>query len=189
MEDRDVKVLKFLTDMRIATNENIQEAFFKGLNPCVCYRRLSYLVECKWVKRSYYNIDGKKNIYIYYLDKKPSKKILEHDLLITKFVVNLICEGYEILEFEKTPIIGGIKPDAMIKFRTSNDKVKYIFLEIQLSDHNCISKYYNIKSKIKTDIPNILYIVTNKDIKDTKLRDLKVVIDDLNFSKVKFYFS
>lgn len=188
MEDRDLRVLKFLTDVRIATNDNIQQAFFKGLNPNVCYRRLSYLVDCKLVKRTYFNIDGKRNIYIYYLDKKPSRKILEHDLLISKFTSHLISEGYEILEFEKTPIIAGIKPDAMIKFR-SNDKIKYIFLEVQLSEHDCTSKYFNIKSKVNGEIPNVLYIVTNKDIKNTKLRDLKVVIDDLNFSKVKFYFS
>lgn len=189
MQERDLRILKFLTDVRIATNDDVQQAFFKGLNPCVCYRRLSYLVDSKLVKRSYYNVSGKKNIYIYYLDKKPSVKILEHELLITKFVVNLIREGHEILEFEKTPIIAGIKPDAMIKFKTSNDKIKYIFLEVQLSSHDCISKYYNIKTKVKHDIPNTLYIITNQDIKNTKLRDLKVVIDDLNFSKVKFYFS
>ena len=58
-----------------------------------------------------------------------------------------------------------------------------------MSEHNCTNKYFNIKSKVDGEIPNVLYIVTNKDIKNTKLRDLKVVVDDLNFSKVKFYFS
>jgi len=188
MMERDLKILKFLTDTRIATNENIQEAFFKGLDPSICYRRLNYLIDCKLVKRTYFNIGRNKNVYIYYLDKKPSVKILEHDLLITKFLVNLISEGYEILEFEKTPIIAGIKPDAIIKFKSSNDKIKYIFLEVQLSAHNCISKYYNIKDKVK-DCPSTLYIVTNQEIKNTQLRQLKVVVDDLNFSKVKFYFS
>lgn len=194
MQERDMKILKFISDVRVCTNEDIQQAFFKGLSINMCYRRLNYLIDCKLVKRSYFNMGKNKNIYIYYLDKKPSVKILNHDLLITKFLVNLINEGYEILEFEKSPHIGEtisdcIIPDAIIKFKSSNDKIKHIFLEIQISPNDCVKKYYNIKSKVKDDIPNTLYIVTNQDIKNTKLRDLKVVIDDLNFSKVKFYFS
>lgn len=194
MQERDMKILKFISDVRVCTNEDIQQAFFKGLSINMCYRRLNYLIDCKLVKRSYFNMGKNKNIYIYYLDKKPSVKILNHDLLITKFLVNLINEGYEILEFEKSPHIGEtisdcIIPDAMIKFKSSNDKIKHIFLEIQISNHDCVKKYYNIRSKVKDDIPNTLYIVTNQEMKNTKLRDLKVVIDDLNFSKVKFYFS
>lgn len=189
MEERDMRVLEFLTQVRICTSKQIQQTFFKDLNVNVCYRRLNHLVGCGLIKRSYYNIDRNKNIYIYYLDKKPSAKILKHDLLITEFVVNLIREGYKLLEFEKTPIIAGIKPDAMIKFKSSNDKIKYIFLEIQLSEHDCIKKYYNIKSKTKGEIPDTLYIVTNQQIKHTGLRDLKVVIDSIDFKKVKFYFS
>lgn len=193
MRERDMKILKFISDVRICTNEDIQESFFKGLNKNVCYRRLNYLVECKLIKRSYYNMGKNKNIYIYYLDKKPSVKILKHDLLITKFLVKLISEGYEIIEFEKSPCLGetltnSIIPDAIIKFKSSNDKIRYIFLEVQLSEHDCIKKYYNIKSKVKAEIPNTLYIVTNQQMKHTSLRDLRVVIDDLSFRKVKFYF-
>lgn len=189
-----MKILKFISDVRVCTNEDIQQAFFKGVSVNMCYRRLNYLIDCKLVKRSYFNMGKNKNIYIYYLDKKPSVKILNHDLLITKFLVNLINEGYEILEFEKSPHIGKtisdcIIPDAMIKFKSSNDKIKHIFLEVQISNHDCVKKYYNIRSKVKDDMPNTLYIVTNQEMKNTKLRDLKVVIDDLNFSKVKFYFS
>ncbi|MDU6996024.1 MAG: hypothetical protein E6356_14275 [Terrisporobacter othiniensis] len=189
MQERDMKILKFISDVRVCTNEDIQQVFFKGLSVNMCYRRLNHLIECKLIKRSYYNIDKNKNVYVYYLDKKPSIKILKHELLITKFLVNLINQGYEILEFEKSPNIADIIPDAMIKFKSSNDKIKHIFLEVQISDNNCIKKYYNIKSKVKHEIPNTLYIVTNQQLKDTKLRDLKVVIDDLNFNKVKFYFS
>lgn len=193
MRERDMKILKFISDVRICTNEDIQESFFKGLNKNVCYRRLNYLVECKLIKRSYFNMGKNKNIYIYYLDKKPSVKILKHDLLITKFLVKLISEGYEIIEFEKSPCLGetltnSIIPDAIIKFKSSNDKIKHIFLEVQLSEHDCIKKYYNIKSKVKAEIPNTLYIVTNQPMKHTSLRDLRVVIDDLSFRKVKFYF-
>lgn len=184
--DRDMKILKFISDVRICTNDDIQKVFFKGLNANICYRRLTHLVECKYIKRSYFNIDGRKNVYIYYLDKKPSKKILKHDLLITKFLT-MLYEDYEIISFEKTPMVAGIIPDAIIKFKV-NDKIKHIFLEVQLQPYSIIEKYYNIKSKVN-DCPNTLYIITNQEIKNTKLRDLKVVIDDLEMSKLKFYYS
>lgn len=188
-QDRDLEILKFLTRVRIATNQDIQQVFFNGLNPCVCYRRLSHLVECDAIKRAYYNFGRNKNIYIYYLDKKPSVKILEHDLLITKFVVNLIKEGYEILEFEKTPIVAGVKPDAEIWFKKNN--VKYgLFLEVQLSTtHSCQEKYYNMKSKVDRKIPSTLYIVSDKEIIIRKLRDFKTVLDNLEMEKISSTFN
>ena len=187
MQERDMRILKFISDVRVCTNDDIQQVFFKGLNMNVCYRRLNHLIDCKLIKRAYYNVDKNKNIYVYYLDRKPSVRTLKHDLLITKFLVNLYSLGYEVLEFEKSPVISNIIPDAIIKFKV-NGKVKHIFLEVQMSPHDCVSKYFNIKSKMK-NVPGTLYIVTNQEIKYTKLRDLKVVIDGLNFKKVKFYFS
>ena len=71
MQERDIKILEFMTQVRYSTNENIQDVFFQGLNHNVCYRRLNYLIDCKLIKRKYYHVDNK-NIYVYYLDKKPS---------------------------------------------------------------------------------------------------------------------
>ena len=187
MQERDIKILDFISKVRFCTNEDIQNVFFKGLNHNVCYRRLSALVDSKLIKRSYYHIN-QKNIYIYYLDKKPSKKILPHDLLITKFLVKLMSEGFEILEFEKNPHVGNIIPDAKIKFKT-NHGIKHLYLEVQLSQHDCIKKYYNLQKKIQGDIPNILYIVTNNGRLESNLRDFKIVIDNLYLEKLSFYFS
>jgi len=189
MTDRDIRILEYLTQVRVSTTEQIQEVFFKGLHHSIAYRRLSILVECKLVKRVRYRVSNK-NIYIYYLDSKPSKRNLEHDLLITELYVRIRKCGFEILEFERSPIVAGIVPDAIARFRRPNiQEVKSIFLECQLSPHDCISKYYNIKSKVNIDIPGTLYIVTNQHMKDTELRDLKVVVDDLTFRKLEFYFS
>ena len=89
MQERDIKILEFMTQVRYCTNENIQDVFFQGLNHNVCYRRLNYLIDCKLIKRAYYRYMNK-NIYVYYLDKKPSKRNIEHDLLITEFYIQLI---------------------------------------------------------------------------------------------------
>lgn len=189
MTEREMNILLFLTNVRVATTKQIQEMFFKGLHHSVSYRRLQILVDNKMLKRNYYHLNNK-NIYVYYLDKKPSKKNILHDLLITEFYIQLNKYQFNILEFERNPIVAGIIPDAIIKFTKPNThNEKYIFLEVQLSTHDCISKYYNIKSKAKKDIPNTLYIITNQKIKYSELRDLKVVIDTIEFKKLEFYFS
>ena len=60
-----------------------------------------------------------------------------------------------------------------------------MFLEVQLSSGDCILKYSNIKNKVSYDIPSTLYIITNQQMKYTKIRGLDIIIDDLNFSKLK----
>ena len=167
MQERDIKILEFMTQVRYCTNENIQDVFFQGLNHNVCYRRLNYLIDCKLIKRKYYHVDNK-NVYVYYLDKKPSKRLLQH----------------ELLSFEKTPRVADIIPDGVISFK-SGDKIKQLFLEVQLSPNDCILKYSNIKNKVSYDIPSTLYIITNQQMKYTKIRGLDIIIDDLNFSKLK----
>ena len=183
MQERDIKILEFMTQVRYCTNENIQDVFFQGLNHNVCYRRLNYLIDCKLIKRKYYHVDNK-NIYVYYLDKKPSKRLLQHELLVTQFLVSLIKQGYELLSFEKTPKVADIIPDGAISFK-SGDKVKQLFLEVQLSSNDCIKKYRNIKRKVDYELPSTLYIITDKEIKYTPLREINILIDDFNMSKLK----
>ena len=186
MQERDIKILEFMSQVRYCTNENIQDVFFQGLNHNVCYRRLNYLIDCKLIKRAYYRYMNK-NIYVYYLDKKPSKRILRHELIITQFLVYLYQQGYEILSFEKSTNVSNVIPDAIVKFKV-NDKMKYLFLEVQLQPQDCIRKYRNIKKKVDYEVPSILYIITNQNLKYTPLRDIKILEDDLEFSKFKSYF-
>ena len=183
MQERDIKILEFMTQVRYCTNKNIQDLFFQGLNHNVCYRRLNYLIDCKLIKRAYYRYMNK-NIYVYYLDKKPSKRLLQHELLVTQFLVSLIKQGYELLSFEKTPKVADIIPDGVVSFK-SGDKVKQLFLEVQLSSGDCIKKYRNIKRKVDYELPSTLYIITDKEIKYTPLREINILIDDLNMSKLK----
>ena len=183
MQERDIKILEFMTQVRYCTNENIQDIFFQGLNHNVCYRRLNYLIDCKLIKRAYYRYMNK-NIYVYYLDKKPSKRLLQHELLVTQFLVSLIKQGYALLSFEKTPQVADIIPDGVVSFKSGN-KVRQLFLEVQLSSGDCIKKYRNIKRKVNYELPSTLYIITDKEIKYTPLREINILIDDLNMSKLK----
>ena len=189
MTDRDFRILKLLTELRYMTTKQIREVVFPNLNPSVCYRRLNYLTDNKLIFRRYYNLGGNSNSYIYYLDKAPAKKSVKHELLVTEFVVKLVKLGHELLEVDKTPIYKGFIPDAIIKFKKADGSIRHLFLEVQLSRYSIYEKYYNINPTGRADIPNILYVVTDKPQKPIQIRNLRIVIDDLEMHKLSFYFS
>lgn len=187
--DRDKKLLITLTQLRYMTVKQIKDIIFPNVSPSVCYKRLEYLATNKMINRKYYNLDKNTNAYVYYLDKPPKKKNLKHELLVSQFVTELIKQGHEILEIEKTPIYKGIIPDVIIKFKKADGSIKYLFLEVQLSKHDCIKKYYNINPTGESNIPNILYVITDKSQEDHQIRNLRIVVDDLEMHKLNFYFS
>ena len=186
MTDRDFKILQLLTSIRYATTRQIRDTIFPNLNPSVCYKRLNYLTSNKLIFRKYYNLGGNSNSYIYYLDKAPKKSIIKHELLISQFVVELSKLELDILEVGKGQIYRGIKPDLIARIRTKAGKERMIFLEIQLSKHDCITKYFNL---YEGDTPAILYIVTDNKIEQPKIRNMRCIIDNTSFKKLSFYFS
>lgn len=186
--ERDMKILELLTQLRFMTVKQIQDTIFSNKSPSICYKRLDHLKKCKMINRKYYNLEEKSNAYVYYLDKAPKKKNLKHELLVSQFVTELIKQGYEILEMEKSPIYKGFIPDAIIKFRKKDGSVRHLFLEVQLSKHDCISKYYNINPNADETIPKYLWVVTDQPQQQHSIRNLRIIIDDINFTKLKNYF-
>ena len=186
MTDRDFKILELLTSIRYATTKQIRDTIFPNLNPSVCYKRLNYLTSNKLIYRKYFNLGGNTNSYVYYLDRPPKKSIIKHELLISQFIVELSKLELDILEVGKGQIYHGIKPDLIVRIRTKAGKERMIFLEIQLSKHDCVSKYFNL---YREDTPAILYVVTNNRIEPPQIREMRVVIDTLDFKKLSFYFS
>ena len=186
---RDLLVLEFLTNVRVASTTQIREAFFPGLNPGVAYSRLRYLASNKFVKRKYYHLGEGSNMYVYYLDKCPPKKTIEHELLITQFYVELKKLNFEILSFEKTPIYKGFIPDAIVEFKTDKNQVKKVFLEVQLSKHSVYEKYYNINPTNDPSIPRYLWVVTDHPQQQHSIRNLRIVVDNLQMSKLRDYFN
>ena len=186
MTDRDFKILELLTSIRYATTRQIRDTIFPNLNPSVCYKRLNYLTSNKLIYRKYFNLGGNSNSYVYYLDRPPKKSIIKHELLISQFIVELSKLELDILEVGKGQIYRGIKPDLMVRIRTKAGKERMIFLEVQLSKHDCVSKYFNL---YEGDTPAILYIVTNNKIEPPQIRGMRVIIDTLDFKKLSFYFS
>ena len=187
--ERDMKTLEVLTQLRFMTVKQIQETIFSKKSPSISYKRLDHLIKCKLIKRKYYNLGEKSNAYVYYLDKPPKKKNLKHELLVSQFVTELIKQGHEILDIEKTPIYKGFIPDLIIKFRKKDGSIRHLFLEVQLSKHDCINKYYNINPNNDPEIPNILYVITDKPQENHQIRNLRIVVDNLQMSKLRDYFN
>ena len=186
MQERDLKVLEFLTVSRICTRKQIQELLFPNVHENVPLRRLKKLVDEGYINRKMFNIEGTNNMYVYFLDKQPKKKLITHDLYITDFLVKLIKDNYEILEFKKSPQIGKIIPDAYIKIK-KNNKIKRILLEVQISPNDCLTKYKEIKDIIieNTDWPVMptLYVINNQGL-NKKLKNIKVIYDNCKIEKV-----
>ena len=186
MQERDLKILEFMTVCRVCTRRQVQELLFPNVHENIPLRRLKKLSDEGYINREMLNIEGTKNMYVYYLDKRPKKRLIAHDLYITDFLVKLIKNGYEILEFKKSQPIGNIIPDAYVKIKKEN-KVKRILLEVQISPNDCLKKYKEIKDIIleNTDWPvmPILYVVNNQNL-DKKLKNIKVIYDNCKIEKV-----
>lgn len=186
MQERDLKILSFLTMCRICTRKQVQELLFPDVHENIPLRRLKKLSDEGYINRKMFNVEGTKNMYVYFLDKQPKKKLITHDLYITDFLVKLINNGCEILEFKKSPKIGNIIPDAYIKIKKEN-KVKRILLEVQISPNDCLTKYKEIKDIIientKWPVMPTLYIINNQGL-NKKLKNIKVIYDNCKIEKV-----
>lgn len=186
MQERDLKILSFLTMCRICTRKQVQELLFPDVHENIPLRRLKKLTDEGYINRKMFNVEGTKNMYVYYLDKQPKKKLITHDLYITDFLVKLIKNEYEILDFKKSPQIGNIIPDAYLKIR-KNKRIKRILFEVQISPNDCLSKYKEIKEIIieNTDWPvmPILYVINNQGL-NKRMKDIKVIYDSIKIEKV-----
>ena len=83
MTNRDMEILEFLTLSRICTRKQVQELLFENKHQNVPLRRLKRLADDGYVNRKMFKVENTRSVYVYYLDKKPSKKLVEHDLYIT----------------------------------------------------------------------------------------------------------
>lgn len=152
IQKRDLEVLEFINKSKLCTRRQIQDIFFSDVNENVCMRRLKLLDDLKLISRARYNIEENSNQYVYYQykSKKPSKRILQHDLMISEFIKKLYLAHIEVIDIERSTMVGKVIPDAIIKIKTSNGGVKRILIEVQLSGklENCIDKYKGFKKEV-----------------------------------------
>ena len=191
MTDRDKKIIELVSQCGVITREQVQRVLFKDTHINVPLRRLKVLVDNKEIKRDYYNIGGHRNVFVYYQGKKPSKRLITHNLLIAEFITKVmsICE---VVEVETSLKIGNLISDAYIKYKTYEGKTRHLFLEVQLSNKvsDCVDKYKNIKSAILEEKPNWqtiprLVVITDLEHNEEQLKGMKVKYDNTDMNNIR----
>lgn len=196
LQPRDLQVLKFINDTKVTDRNQIKKAFFKNVHYNICMRRLKFLVEGSYVNRTRYknmgNGDGY-NGYIYFPVgiKKPSKKILTHNLMVSDFYATMLEAQIEVLSFQPTYMIGNIIADAYIKYRGNDGVIRRAFLEVQRSGKisDCVLKYKDIKSVIMKEknwntMPRLIVMTDLKDEKIT-LRHINIIYCNTNLKNIR----
>lgn len=191
MTDRDKKIVELVSQCGVITREQVQRVLFKDTHINVPLRRLKVLVDNKEIKRDYYNIGGHRNVFVYYQGKKPSKRLMAHNLLITDFITKVmsICE---VVEVETSFKLGNVIADGYIKYKTYEGKTRHLFLEVQLSNKvsDCVEKYKGVKTAILEEKPNWqtiprLIVITDLEHNEEQLKGITVKYDDTDMNNLR----
>lgn len=191
MTDRDNKIIDLVGQCGVITREQVQRVLFKNTHINVPIRRLKILFENNAFKRAYYNLGGHRNVFVYYQGKKPSKRLISHNLLITEFITKVmtICE---VVEVETSYKIGNIIADGYIRYMTYNGKTRHLFLEVQLSNKvsDCVEKYKGIKQVILDEKPSWetiprLIVITDLPHNNEQLKNIKTLYDTTHMKNIR----
>lgn len=175
---RDLDIINFLEEFRIASTSTLKELFFPSLRSCQI--RLKTLCDNQKIKRARLTMN---HDYIYYV-KKPYGVM--HDLLCTEFYRELMSHS-TVLQCAIDRQVGKIRPDAIFAFKIG-DKQCLGCLEVEIShkgfDFDKYENFYRtgaykehfpimptvyIVGKVKPPKSLIRYIVIKPDMSDFNL--------------------
>jgi hypothetical protein len=139
MTTRDLQVVDFLNDYKVASTSTIAELFFPSKIPC--YRRLAVMYKENLVKRTR---DFVSQEFIYHIKKNPPQQ-LKHSLLVTDFYRELHKRA-SIISFKIEPTMGDIRPDAFFGYKL-NGRNYLGLLEVEISNkgfnYNKYEKFFS----------------------------------------------
>lgn len=191
LPDRDKKTIELIEKIGPLTREQIQRVLFKNVHHNVPNRRLTLLTDNKLIKRAFYQVDAHKNVYVYYADKKPAKRNIKHELLVSEFITSVMAMC-EVLEVETHYALGNIIADAYMKYKDSEGRIKHLFLEVQLSNkvNDCVEKYKDIKNLILDNKPDWqtiprLIVITDLPHQEDQLKNIKVKYDTKDMKNLR----
>lgn len=162
---RDIMVIDFLDEFKVASSDTLQELFFPSVR--VAQRRLSAIAEAGYINRSR---DGFGSAYIYYL-KKP--KQLRHSLTLTDFYREA-HKVVDVCKFIKEPALGSVIPDGLIAFE-SNQRKRLAFVEVELSNKGFdVDKYNAFDWKHHFPVEPELIVISDKKIPQCRLNTLLI---------------
>lgn len=120
---RDLDIINFLEEYRVASTSTLTAMFFPSLRSCQI--RLKTLAVNQKIKRARLTMN---HDYIYYT-KKPYGVM--HDLLCTEFCRELMSRA-TVLQCVIEKQLGKIRPDAVIAFKYNNKQCLGL-LEVEIS--------------------------------------------------------
>lgn len=177
LTDRDLKIIEFLKDNKVADTQTLSNIFFNG-SLRSCQHRLKKLTDNGDLKSFRENILSQN---IYYIKKKPTS--YKHALKVTQFISELHKLGIEVLKIKTPYAIGNMIADSLIICRINGD-VKILWTEIELTKFFDLSKYENMyySRKWKEVLPSFgsIVVVSDKNVKTN---------NTFNITKIKTDFS
>lgn len=176
---RDMQIVDFLEEYKIASTSTIAELFFPS--KIAAYKRLQVLSKNNIVKRMRDSIN---NEYLYY---KKIPKQLKHSLLVSDFYREL-HKNVEIISFKIEPVLGDIRPDAVFGYKY-NGNINIGLLEVEISRKGFnYAKYERFYSSelYKKYLPVMpVVFVVGDNIKLPEECKVKYVIIKTDFSNMK----
>lgn len=176
---RDLRIINFLEDYKVARTSTIAEMFFPSLN--ACYNRLQVIHNQKALRRTRDEITSE---FVYY--KRSLPKQIRHSLMVTDFYREL-HKKCEVLSFKVEPVMGDIRPDAIFSYRY-HTKIYVGLLEVEIShkgfNSNKYEKFYssnNYKSFLPV-MPTVFVVGDNVKLpQDGKVKYIVINTDFENF--------
>ena len=178
--DRDRDIINFIYDIGFLTIEQAGKLFFTDSKVPydLARNRLKKLVKQDLYIKAIRNTETKQLLYV--PKESKLKRVSKHDLLVLDYLAELKCLGCEIEAVEVEKDLGGIIPDAYIKFIFNGYRYHQL-LEIELRhDYVDINRFNKVKDKILQETNNILPTIvivqdTNKDYSIDNKTDMEVV--------------
>ena len=125
--ERDSKALEFIQHFGMVTTKQVDRLVYNQFN--VCNNRMKKLCDDKIIKR-------KKNVYgmgfIYYDRHKISMVQYKHYMVRNEMYLKMIDEGCVFEQIIVDRQLGSVRPDAVYKYKTKEDKSYFVFVEVEL---------------------------------------------------------
>lgn len=196
LTNRDIKIIEFLKEFRVASTSDLIELF--NFNQPNCNRRMKQLMEeFKDIKKTEYNptynfYNDKykcklKNENVYYWKRKS--KSIEHDLLINKFYIELLQQSKDnnfiVKEFNRENRITlddfTVIADAYILIEYKGKEYEYL-LELENQKNFNYKKYYKLETE-NIFVPPVI-VCTDRRVYNY-CKNLEIIKVKLNCSDIK----
>lgn len=179
---RDEKIKEFLEDIEVADTKTIHALFFANTGMRNAQKRLSQLVDVKFIKVYREDILSQN---VYYAKYKP--KNIKHKIAFSQLLGKLKECKVDVLEYKCPYIVNHVIADGFVTF-VYNDRVYQWFVEAENTKNLNSKKYVKLfyEDKYKTNlgiVPQILCITNKrKMLIDKRLNVLMCRWDFENFN-------